>query len=222
MSTVLIAGASGVVGSRLLEQLLERADVTRVVAVGRRPLERSHPNLTCVVSDLSSREAVARVLPEGATAAFCGLGTTRRQAGSAAAFRAVDLDAVVHFAAAARAAGVTRLGLVSSIGADARSRALYLRTKGEAERALGDMGFDALVIARPSLIDDEGLRRDRRPAERISLGLCRPLFGRFAPQHRWAPVRASVIARALMRVVLDEAVAAEIVIESDRLHALGA
>ena len=68
--------------------------------------------------------------------AISALGTTLAVAGSPAAFRAVDFDAVLAFASAARRAGIRRFAAVSALGADARSRTFYNRVKGEAEDAL--------------------------------------------------------------------------------------
>jgi uncharacterized protein YbjT (DUF2867 family) len=83
---------------------------------------------------------------------FCALGTTIKTAGNRANFRKVDFDYVIHFARACKNLGVTRFGVVSSTGADLNSWAFYLRIKGEMEEALKSMGFEHLVIARPSLL----------------------------------------------------------------------
>ncbi|WP_310475776.1 nucleoside-diphosphate sugar epimerase [Sandarakinorhabdus sp.] len=107
-------------------------------------------------------------LPE-AQIAVCALGTTRAKAGSDAAFRAVDRDAVLAFARAAQKAGVTHFILVSSVGANPNSSLLYPRTKGEVEVALAAMGFARLDILQPGLlIGPSGYRRaERRPVERF-------------------------------------------------------
>jgi uncharacterized protein YbjT (DUF2867 family) len=222
MSTVAIAGASGVVGSRALQHLLARPEVDRVIAVGRRPLEVQHPKLRSAVVDLRDAAAISQALPDGLAAAVSCLGTTLRQAGSREAFRAVDLGAVVAFGEAARARGARRFLLVSAIGASARSASFYLRTKGEAEVALAALGFRALTVLRPSFIDDEGARRDVRMGERLALPVARALFSVVGRRSRWAPVKADVIARALVRLALDDGAAGPVrFVESDALHALG-
>jgi uncharacterized protein YbjT (DUF2867 family) len=83
---------------------------------------------------------------------YVALGTTIKVAGSRAAFRQVDFDFVVDTARAARAAGATRLAVVSAMGADARSRVFYNRVKGEMEAAIAQLGYESVVIARPSLL----------------------------------------------------------------------
>ena len=95
--------------------------------------------------------------------------------------------------------GVKVMGQVSSLGADAKSRQLYLRTKGRAEEMLTQRGFDSLVIVRPSLLDTPP-RADWRPGERIALALSRvlrPLIPR-----RYRPVKAEAVARALLEATL--------------------
>ena len=154
-------------------------------------------------------------------AAFCALGTTIKVAGSQAAFRAVDHDAVLAFAAAARSAGATRFGLVSALGADARSAVFYNRVKGEVEATLRAQGWPRLVIARPSLLlgDRAALGQPERPGERWGQRLM-PAIGGLV-QGRWRPITAVVVARALHRALLAEGPAVE-VLDNARLHALGA
>ena len=138
------------------------------------------------------------ILPN-ADDAFCCLGTTRRKAGSDEAFRRVDFDYVVAFARAARRAGVTRFLLVSAIGADPRSRTLYLRVKGDLEAAVQALGFPVLGIVRPSFI--YGHRDERRPGESIVIAAGQALAPLMAgPLRPYRPVSALQVASALARL----------------------
>jgi uncharacterized protein YbjT (DUF2867 family) len=222
MSTVAVAGGSGVVGARVVQHLLARDDVEHVVAVGRRELAVEHAKLASRIVDLQSAMAIARELPDDVSVAFCCLGTTMKKAGSKEAFRAVDFDAVVSFGEAAREKGAQRLLLVSAIGADANARTFYLRTKGEAEDTLAQLGFPQLAIVRPSLIDDEGSRSDFRFGERLGLPLARAVFSIVGKEHRYAPISADTIAKALVRLAFDDSTEPRRIVESDALHALGA
>ena len=107
-----------------------------------------------------------------------------------AAFRAVDFDAVVATARAARAAGATRLALVSALGADAASRVFYNRVKGETEAAVAGLGYASVAIARPSLLlgDREALGQPARPMEALAMRFSRPL-GWLVPRARAADRR---------------------------------
>jgi uncharacterized protein YbjT (DUF2867 family) len=130
--------------------------------------------------------------------AFCCLGTTLRQAGSEAAFRAVDHDQVLRFARAARQAGAERFVFVSSVGADPDSKTFYLRVKGETERDLATLGFPSLDLAQPGLLLG-GSRPDSRPLEttaRLFMPLANPFLGGSLKGYRGIDV--ATLARALL------------------------
>lgn len=221
MISVAIAGATGLIGSRVLHHLLLHRDVGRIASVGRRPAAVEDARLQSVVVNLQDSADIRSRLPDGVELAVCCLGTTMRKAGSKEAFRAVDLDAVRAFAEAARSRGARRFVLLSSVGAHRPRRNFYLQTKAAAEDALVRLGFEQLTIVRPSFIDDEGTRQEFRPAERLALPLARLVFGMVGRTSRYAPIRADVLARAIVRVALDRSTDAVRIIESDQLHDLG-
>ncbi|MBV8037537.1 MAG: epimerase [Pelomonas sp.] len=152
---------------------------------------------------------------------FIALGATMAQARSREAFRAADFDAVVAVARAACRAGATHCGLVSALGANARSAVFYNQVKGEAEDALIALGFERLVIARPSLLDGERehLGQPHRSAEAWALRFTRPLAG-LIPK-AWRPISPQRIARA-MRLALEAPGPAVRVMESGEMQSLGA
>jgi uncharacterized protein YbjT (DUF2867 family) len=148
--------------------------------------------------------------------AFCCLGTTIKRAGSQDAFRAVDHDAVVAFATAAKSAGVRHFLVVTALGADARSSVFYNRVKGEVENSLRSLGFDALTIAQPSLL--LGDREESRPAEHAAVVVSRAL----APVLGWLPSRpieARTVALALQRLAAATTRGVRVA-KNDELHAL--
>lgn len=196
--TVLLAGGSGLVGRELLRELLGDASTATVHAIGRRELPLQHPRLVQHRVDFASLPA----LP-GVDEAFVALGTTIKVAGSQAAFRAVDFDAVVAVAKAARSAGASRLGVVSAMGADARSRVFYNRVKGETEQALAALEFETLVVARPSLLvgDREALGQPARSGEAFGLRASRWLAPLIPANYR--PIAAGAVARALLHAVRE-------------------
>ena len=218
---VVIAGASGVVGARALHHLLANDNVSSVVAVGRRLLTLQDRKLVPRVVDLRSRSAIASAIPDGSAVAICCLGTTLKRAGSKEAFRAVDYDAVVAFAEAAREKGARRFVLVSSLGANPRAGNFYLRTKGETEEALARLGYPQLTVLRPSFIDDEGARGEYRHLERLTLPIARFVFSLVGKTSRYAPVSADVIGRAIVHLAFDDTTERVRIVESDALHAQG-
>lgn len=190
----LVAGATGAVGSRLLDRLLARTDGTRVLVVARGPAPQEHPRLEWRRAELGAlAPALAGI---AADEAYCCLGTTMRTAGSRAAFRAVDLEGVVSFAAAARACGAGFFGLVSAAGADPSSRNFYLRTKGEAEARVAALGFGCLAIMQPGLL--RGPRQEFRLGERLGQ-LVAPLSDvlMLGPLSRYRSVGTDTLAAAL-------------------------
>jgi uncharacterized protein YbjT (DUF2867 family) len=217
LTPFLVAGASGLVGRALVGRMLADGAGPGVVAVVRRPLGIAGSRLSEVVSDFGRLEAAE--VPRVRTA-FCALGTTMAKAGSEAAFRAVDLDAVVAFARLARRAGAARFLLVSSLGADPRSRVFYSRVKGEAEEAVKAVGFEGVALFRPSLLLGE--REESRPAERVAAAASGLLSWAMAgPLERWKPVEASAVAAAMLAVsggVLEGVR----VVENDEIHRLAA
>jgi uncharacterized protein YbjT (DUF2867 family) len=219
---VLIAGATGLVGGHLLDGLLASATVSRVHAMLRRSTHLDHPKLREIrlsFEDLATHPG-ATLGDLAVDAAFCCLGTTRANAGSAAAFRRVDLDYVRAFALAAKAAGARVFALNSSVGADAGSGNLYLRTKGEAETACREAGFESLLIFRPGLL--RGKRAEFRPAERLA-ALAAPLTDRLmaGPLARYRSIEAERLAAIMLRETLA-AGPGEQVFEGPRLQAGGA
>ena len=145
LGVVAVAGATGLVGRCLVQQLCADPAVTTVHALARRPLDVAHPKLVMHVVDFTALPALPAL-----DAVFLALGTTIQIAGSQARFRAVDFDANLAAARMAQAVGARRAALVSAMGANARSRVFYSRVKGELEEAVRALG--ALVIARPSML----------------------------------------------------------------------
>jgi uncharacterized protein YbjT (DUF2867 family) len=180
MGTAWLAGGSGLVGGALLRLLLRDAAFAKLVSVGRRRLPLEHPKLTQAIADFSSPDAFDAL--EAPEVAFSCLGTTIRKAGSQEAFRAVDHDAVLTFARAARKRGARAFLHVSALGADPRSRVFYNSVKGQVEEAVARLGFESVYALRPSILDGE--REESRPAERAALVVARalgPLLGRYRP-----------------------------------------
>lgn len=193
---MVLAGASGLVGGALLDQLLADESVLAVHALVRRDLGRIHGKLITHLVDFG---AIAPLPP--IDEAYLALGTTIKTAGSQAAFRAVDFDANLAVAHAALAAGARHIGLVSSMGADAKSRVFYSRVKGELEDAIAALPFEGIVIARPSLLlgDRSSLGQRPRPAEKLSMVVGKRIGWLLPANYR--PIEASQVATALLKHV---------------------
>ncbi|WP_370870770.1 epimerase [Polaromonas sp.] len=189
-------GATGLVGREILARLLGDKTYSAVHCVGRRKPAPVHPGLVVHLTD-SLRDFPAPPVDD----VFIALGTTIKVAGSQQAFRAVDFDAVVALARSARDAGATRLGIVSAMGADAKSPVFYNRVKGEMEDAVSQLGYDSVVFARPSVLagDREALAQATRPGEQLALVAMR-LFKPLIPRN-YRAVAAADVAAALVSAV---------------------
>jgi uncharacterized protein YbjT (DUF2867 family) len=215
--SVLVAGATGLVGRQLLAQLLADRHTGIVHALVRRDV------LDLPTSDRLLRHRIdltrALTLPAAAVA-YIALGTTIKAAGSQAAFATNDRDAVIAIAKAAQQAGVTRLAVVSALGADAQSSIFYNRVKGEMEAGLAALGFKRLVIVRPSLLAGRRdlLGQPLRLGEKVALTLLAPI-DRLLPM-RLRPIDAAVVARAMRRALRADGPAVQIV-DSAELQSLG-
>ena len=193
---VLVAGATGLVGSEILRGLVADDDVAEVRVLVRRPLDRAlvGPKVRELVADFEALDAhpewfrVDQVL--------CALGTTIRRAGSQEAFRRVDFDYPLALARLARAQGARHFLLVSVVGADARSRLFYNRVKGELEDAVRALGYAALTVARPSFL--LGPRKELRLGELVMKRLA------YLFPAAWKPVEARQVASALVRAARAE------------------
>lgn len=191
MKKALIAGATGLVGSYLLDQLLADDNYESVIAVLRKPLNIQHNKLQNIITDFERLEDVAGQLK--ADDVFCCLGTTIRKAGSQSAFRKVDFDYPLKLAQLTLKNGAQQFLLVSALGADASSRIFYNRVKGEVEEAVRNMGFPALHIFRPSLL--LGPRSEQRAAEDAAKWFYK-VFGWLIPL-RYKAIHARTVARAM-------------------------
>ncbi|WP_066269582.1 NAD-dependent dehydratase [Hydrogenophaga palleronii] len=195
MKQLMLVGATGLVGSHVLQQALADPTIERVVAPTRKPLV-PQPKLLNPLVDFER-------LPHDADwwqvdAVICTLGTTIRVAGSQAAFYKVDHDHPLEVAYLARRHGARAFALNSALGADARSRVFYSRTKGETERDLQAVGYPSLTLVRPGLI--AGHRAEPRPLERLAVQVSRvvqPLLPR-----RYRVVPAERIAHHLLQAAL--------------------
>lgn len=193
--TAILLGATGLVGSHLLQQLLENPHYGRVIALSRRPLDVQHPGLQQEIIDFDHPDP-AKIKGDDL---FCALGTTLKKAGSKEAQYRIDCLYPFEIGRIARQNGVRQYLLVSSLGADPGSSGFYLKTKGELEEKIRGLDFEHFVSARPSFL--LGARQEFRLGEKIGIGLA----GIFAPiiPRRYRGIDAEKVARALIRLAND-------------------
>ncbi|AUO05979.1 nucleoside-diphosphate sugar epimerase [Paenibacillus jamilae] len=198
-----VVGGTGLVGGYVVRELLVQKEYTRVMVMGRRPLDIKHPKLEQALIDWEKPQKSTFAL-EGVDDVFCCLGTTMKKAGSKERFRQVDLDYPVLTAQLGKEAGAVQMLAISAMGANPDSRVFYNRTKGEAEEALAAIGLPALHLFRPSLI--LGARPERRFGEAAATVVMKALDGLMTGRlASYRAIPASFIARAMVRIALAQA-----------------
>jgi uncharacterized protein YbjT (DUF2867 family) len=213
-AVALIAGASGLVGKELLALLLKDAACREVHSLVRRPSGLKHDKLREHVVNFAKLHAAPPTLPKMDEVYIC-LGTTIKVAGSEAAFKAVDFDAVVAVARVGIAQSATKLGVISAMGSSPKSSVFYSRTKGEMEEAVSQLGYSNVTIARPSFLagDRESLNQASRPGEKIAL-VAMNIFNPLIPRN-YKAVQASDVARALLSSVREGQTGKRVLLSGD-------
>ena len=198
-----MAGASGLVGREILQRLSADKRCKTVHCVGRRPLPADQlKGLTKVrqhMVDFARPDSFPALA--GVDEVYIALGTTIAQAGSQAAFRFVDFDAVMAVAQAGIRYGATKLGVVSAMGADSSSRIFYNRVKGDMEQAVQQLGYTSVVIVRPSFLAGarETTGQAARRGEKLALAGMRLLAPLIPANYR--AVQVSDVAQGLISQV---------------------
>ena len=192
MKTALIAGSTGLVGKQLLTLLLEANRYEKVIALTRHDLGIQHPKLEELRVDYSILDQYTDKLI--ADDVFCCLGTTMAKAKTKERFYEVDFTYPLRLAVIAKLNGTKQYMLVSALGADKTSSIYYNRVKGEVEEAIGNLGFEALHIFRPSLL--LGPREEKRTGEDAAKIFYR-YFG-FRIPSRYKGIEASTVARSML------------------------
>ncbi|WP_217539800.1 NAD(P)H-binding protein [Vibrio metschnikovii] len=215
---IMIAGATGLVGSCVLRRLLAEPAIQHIYALNRRSLSLPHPKLT----ELIDSELSITHWPEQQPRPQYGiiaLGTTLKQAGSKHALEKVDFELVCQVAHSMKILGVTRLAIVSSYGANPSARSHYLRCKGRMEETIRRLGFDHLVFVRPGPFvgQREQPRNDEIWLQRVMRLGQFFLFGRLK---NLIPIDADKVAQALLYALFDQSTKRVTVLHSVAMHDL--
>jgi len=161
----ILIGASGFIGSYLLQELLNDADYEQVIVVVRKKLELQHPKLKQFIGDFHTLAALSEQLI--ADEIFITLGTTKKKTPDPKIYYQIDHDYPVLAAKIAKDNGAQAVFLVTAIGANLNSGLFYIKTKGETERDVIALNFSHTHIFRPSMI--MGDRKEQRPLEHVFL-----------------------------------------------------
>ena len=194
--SIMLLGATGLVGGECLRQLQNSDAFERIVVLTRRPVDPAllGPRVEHHIVNFEHLTSAARFF--AVDTIICALGTTMKAAGSRRKFRAVDLTYPLTAAHLGLEKKVSHFLVVSSLGADARSPIFYNRIKGQLEKGLVALPFRSLTIARPSIL--LGKRERMRAGERIVA-----TFSYLAPAKLRA-IQASDVAAALVSAAIAD------------------
>lgn len=206
--SIVMIGATGAVGTQAVNALVQMADVERITLLGRTRFDAvEHDKITQHIVDVMNPDSY-RGFVAGHTTAICTLGVGEPSKASRADFVKIDKDAVLAFGTECNAAGIAHFELLSSVGADNKSRSFFLRTKGELNAALGALGFARLSLFQPSMI--------LTPANRY--GVTQALTLAIWPKLNWllaGPVRKY---RGIEVADLGRAIASNVLTKGDSLE----
>jgi uncharacterized protein YbjT (DUF2867 family) len=194
MAIAVIAGTTGLIGSILLDLLLDDPSYSKVIALTRKPLDKVNPKLHNLVVNFDTLDEYAEHLKGDDV--FCCLGTTIKQAGSQEAFRKVDYDYPVKIAGITKAQGAKQYLLITALGSDRNSSIFYNRVKGEVEDAIKAVGFEGYHIFQPSMLLGE--RKEQRAGESAGKWVMTAL-GFLIPK-KFKAIEASKVARGMLSI----------------------
>lgn len=202
--TALVIGATGLIGRHLVDELIASASFTRIIALTRKPLLIDSAKFDNHVVDFEHLDNFSDLFAADALSTyvlFSCMGTTKKQVGSIAAQRRVDLDYQYHAAHIAREQGISEYFLVSSSGANANSPSAYLKMKGQLEEKILALDFPRSVIFRPSLL--LGKRTEPRFVEDVAAKIM-PLLKYIPLLKTYRPITGQQVAAKMTAIAEEE------------------
>lgn len=210
----LIAGATGLVGSYLLQILIEDQDYDQVWALTRRPLNIKHKKIREIIIDYE--HLGNSLIAVEAEHIYCCLGTTLKKAGSKQSFRKVDFEYPLELAKIMLSKKAEKYFLVSALGASKNSPFFYNRVKGEVEEAIYQLGFSGFFIFRPSLL--LGDRDEVRAVEEIVKKMYKYLEWLFkGPLKKYKGIHARTVAASMVNMAKKDQ-SGTVILESDQIR----
>jgi nucleoside-diphosphate-sugar epimerase len=196
MRKALIAGATGAIGSVLLELLNDSDQYLEIHCIGRREPSISGEKIKAHI--VSYDELDQLNFQHTIDDVFCTIGTTIKAAGSVESFKKVDRDYVYQVGKLTKRLNVKTCSVISAIGANKRSSNFYNQTKGEAEELLQSLGLVSLRLFRPSLLrGDRDQFRLKEAAGFLVLTLMSPLLQ--GPWKKYRAIRVEQVAKAMYK-----------------------
>ena len=191
---VTLFGATGLIGSYLLEFLLKDSDIHLINVVGRNPFHLQHDKINNIVIDFEDVSSISNSIT-GSEAVFVSIGTTMSKVnGDKIKYKSVDFDIIFNIANACKQKNINQFIYVSSLGANANSSNFYLRLKGEIDEAVAKLNLNSTSVFRPSVL--LGKRNEFRLGEKI-MQFVMPLLDFMIPSNSKA-IKAEDVAKSML------------------------
>ncbi len=195
MKTAIVVGATGLIGSNLVQQLLKNKNFAAIKVFTRRSLEIDDPKLQVHLVNFDQLDQWKNELTGDIL--FSSMGTTIRKAGSKEVQYKIDYTYQYETALAAANNGVQTYCLVSSAGANPKSSVFYSKMKGKLDEAVKSLPFQHIFIFRPSIL--QGERNESRIGEKIGLILAK-FFTKIPGLTKYKPIPGHTVAKAMIRL----------------------
>jgi uncharacterized protein YbjT (DUF2867 family) len=192
----IIVGASGLIGSKLLDILLAQPDYTEVLIIGRKKTKIKKTKITQLVVEFEHLDHYAPSITGDVI--FCCLGTTKNVTPDLNEYRKIDHDYPLQLAEIALKNDIEQYHLVSAIGANSKSSNFYTKMKGDTEYDIKKVGLKSLHIYEPSILI--GYRKKSRPLEQIAIVVMQivsPLL--IGGLKKYRAIRALDVAKAMYK-----------------------
>ena len=212
MKTALLFGASGLVGSHVLYQLISNNNYSKIKLFVRSSIDISDPKIEIIQTDFNNLENHIEDI-KGDDCFFC-IGTTKKNSPDKNEYKRVELEVPKQIAQIAKSNSVNSFVFISSGYADPKSSGDYLRFKGEVEEELKRLNFSKLGIMRPSFL--LGDRKEKRIGEKIGIfvfKLLSPLF--VGPLKKMKPIQSATVAKAMIAITQNKV--SKTIFESDEI-----
>jgi len=214
--TAIILGATGLTGNLLVNKLIVDERYRNIKLFTRKPIRIENPKVTEILCDLLDTDSYKDNFY--ADEVFCCIGTTTKKTPDKDLYKQIDYGIPVSAAKLCKQNGIDTFLVMSSLGADAKSKVFYSRTKGEMEEAVLEKNIKNTYILRPSIIG--GNRNESRATETIGLTVMKvlqPLF--IGSMRKYRVINANTIANAMFQLANNN-IDKQIVL-SDQIQELG-
>ncbi len=196
--TALILGGTGLVGSQLVQLLIEDKRFETVELLTRRELNERELKVLTHVVDFNNLEILPLI--SKVDILFIAFGSTMKKAGSKARQIEIDVDIPTKVMQLVKKYGIEKCVLISSLGVSAKSPFFYSRMKAQLDENARKIGFEELIIIKPSMLD--GNRTEKRLGEKLSISIGN-FLGKTGLINKYRPVEVINVAKCMIQSIIE-------------------